>query len=238
VVLTGTLSLGAIAPPVLVVAPHPDDESLHCGGVIARLRRASKTVIVVFVSDGGASHVRSRLYPPERLAEIREAEAAAALDRLGVRRDAAVFWRVPDAAVPDQGEPGFDRLVARAAELLRTGRISTVLAPWRDDPHRDHRAASAIFRAALDRSIAKPRLLEYPGWTGVLPGSRPPPRSKRPRRWTVDISSATATKRHAVDRHRSQLGRVVSDDPDGFVLTRRLRRRFERVSEIFWEQIR
>ena len=61
--------------PVLVIAPHPDDETLGCGGLIAASVRAGHRVHTVFVTEGGASHPACRSWTrPERAAQ-REAEA-------------------------------------------------------------------------------------------------------------------------------------------------------------------
>ena len=66
-----------------VVAPHPDDESLGCGGAIALLTRFGLSVSVLFISDGTKSHPTSRKYPMLRLRDLRESEAREALARLG-----------------------------------------------------------------------------------------------------------------------------------------------------------
>ena len=49
--------------PTVVVAPHPDDESLGCGGLLALLRRAGVAVGAVLVSDGTMSHPSSVKFP-------------------------------------------------------------------------------------------------------------------------------------------------------------------------------
>src|SRR5687768_8056870 len=64
--------------PTLVVAPHPDDESLGCGGALALLGRAGLPVWLLFVSDGAGSHPGSRRYPAPALRVLRESEARAA----------------------------------------------------------------------------------------------------------------------------------------------------------------
>ena len=66
----------------VVLAPHPDDESLGCGGLLARLAAHGVPARVVVVTDGAQSHPGSAAYPPERLRALREAEARAAVAAL------------------------------------------------------------------------------------------------------------------------------------------------------------
>ncbi len=101
--------LGEVPAPIdarslgrtLVLAPHPDDESLGCGGTLALLRRAGFTVHVVFITDGTQSHPHSPSYPAERLRDLREAEALEALRELGVSATDTTFLRLPDRHMPD-----------------------------------------------------------------------------------------------------------------------------------------
>jgi hypothetical protein len=64
---------------LVVVAPHPDDESLGCGGLIAEARAEGRRTRVVVVSDGTGSHPASKAYPKERLRDLRENEARKAV---------------------------------------------------------------------------------------------------------------------------------------------------------------
>src|SRR4051812_6496913 len=86
--------------PTLVVAPHPDDEALGCGGVIALLRQAGISVHVIVASDGAASHPGSKTHPPPVLGELRRAEAEAGCRLLGVPTDDVTFLGFPDGVVP------------------------------------------------------------------------------------------------------------------------------------------
>ena len=83
---------------VLVIAPHPDDESIGCGGLIAMARRMDVDVQIAFVTYGEASH-RPKLIGPERLKDIRREEAYEAALRLGVPRTSLHFFDVPDGRV-------------------------------------------------------------------------------------------------------------------------------------------
>ena len=91
-------SLYAGASQLIVIAPHPDDDVIGCGALIARVAQ-DRPVRVCYVTDGAASHIGSPTYTPRRLRDVREREAARGLRRLGVR-ERATFLRWPDGTVP------------------------------------------------------------------------------------------------------------------------------------------
>src|SRR6185369_12093790 len=82
-----------------VFAPHPDDESLGCGGAIALLRKFNLPVHTIVMSDGTLSHPNSRKFPAEKLRRLRETEIKNALKILGVCEDKITFLRYADRAV-------------------------------------------------------------------------------------------------------------------------------------------
>ena len=99
------------------VAPHPDDEALGCGGLIATARAEGVDVRLLVISDGVGSHRHSRSHPPARLRALREAETITAATALGLGAAAIRFLRLPDAAVPTEGteaEAAIDAIVATA----------------------------------------------------------------------------------------------------------------------------
>ncbi len=63
----------------VIVAPHPDDEVLGCGGLLQHLLALGRPVQLISVTDGTASHPGSRQWPAERLAAERPRESAEAL---------------------------------------------------------------------------------------------------------------------------------------------------------------
>ena len=95
--------------PFVVVAPHPDDESLACGGLIADACRQEVRGKVVIVSDGSGSHPNSRAYAPDRLASLREEEARQAGAELGLK---------PADIVPSEGEDA-ERAIGVIADRVR-----------------------------------------------------------------------------------------------------------------------
>ena len=220
---------------VLVMAPHPDDESLGCGGTIAQLREQGYAVHVLFVSDGTMSHANSTAYPALRLRDLREQEAREALRRLHVDPQACTFLRYPDRRVPTGHDPDFAEAVARVATLLDELKPTTVFMPWQRDPHPDHRASWQIGQAAIQQSRTKPRLLEYLIWLWELgtPGDLPAPDERTV--WQVDIASVMPQRNYAIAAHQSQVTRLIDDDPTAFYLSPELLRHFEPPRELFLE---
>jgi len=200
-----------------VLAPHPDDESLGCGGLLAAMAAAGRDARVVVMSDGAGSHPNSRTHPIDVLRALRREEAIEATEELGV--PPPVFLNLPDGDVPADGAR-LERAVARVLEAASgTG---TLVATIDLDPHRDHVATWAIARAAARRGGL--RLLGYPvwSWRHLYPAMAPvapadvagPPRGVR-----LDVAPHLAEKRRAVAAHRSQVTRLIADDPGGFILT-------------------
>src|SRR5215831_15255807 len=75
------LTRDELRQPAVVVAPHPDDETLGCGGTVVIKKQLGATVRVLMMTDGAASH--PGLIDPEELAAIRAGETRAAVQVLG-----------------------------------------------------------------------------------------------------------------------------------------------------------
>jgi LmbE family N-acetylglucosaminyl deacetylase len=219
---------------VAVMAPHPDDESLGCGGLIARLAAIGSPPLVIMISDGTGSHPNSPSFPPDRLRAVREAETTEALSALGLT-EAPIFLRLRDTQVPHPGAEGFEAAVARVANLLDG--IDTVAVSFRDDPHCDHQATFAIASAAIHqiarRTSRRIRLLEYVIWNDAAHASAP----EGFRAFDLDIASVLDTKFKAIGCHRSQITDLISDDPSGFRLDPVMLRRFDRPVETYLEAV-
>lgn len=213
---------------LLILAPHADDESLGCGGLIAECCARGIPPRVLFVTDGTGSHPGSRLYPPARLRALREAEARQALSLLGLVPARIGFLRLPDTAAPQHG-PAFDAAVAGIVLTAWRDGATALLAPWRHDPHGDHLATHRMAEAAA-AMLDLPHIA-YPVWGWTLPDSAPldaPVEGFR-----LDIARHLPAKRRAIAAHASQHGRVVPDDPAGFTLPEQFLALFDRPHEVF-----
>lgn len=201
--------------PALVVAPHPDDESLGCGGLIAEAARLGEAVHIVVVTDGAGSHAGSHTHRPELLRQIRRDETLAAVAALGVPPERVSFLDIPDGCAPQRGAAA-DAAGRRLAALARDVAAGTIFTSWDYDTHPDHVAAHRY--AAVAAREVRASLFSYPVWAWMLP-----PRTLMPNlRWrgfSLDIGPHVAAKRAAVLKHRSQTTPLIADDPSGFTLS-------------------
>jgi LmbE family N-acetylglucosaminyl deacetylase len=125
--------------PTVVISPHPDDETLGCGGLIARLRSKGTDVTVLAVTDG------ENAYGDDAgLGQIREQEQTDALGRLGVAPQQIIRYRFPDSCLK-----GYERRLVEDLQSVISANAH-IIAPWKSDFHPDHevcgRAAEAIAR--------------------------------------------------------------------------------------------
>jgi LmbE family N-acetylglucosaminyl deacetylase len=213
----GSLDVSSLQGPVWVLAPHPDDEALGCGGLLAELTDLGTEVWALLISDGGASHSGSASWSRQRLAQQRLREWHCGLDLLGVHLQQRVALNLPDGHLPWPNEPGGPAAISAVCAALSRRPPATVLLPWRRDPHPDHRAAHALIRAALHTWPAA-RLLEYTVWLPERAGADDLPRPGEVWTWVADVRRQLGRKEAAIRAHRSQLGQLISDDPGGFVL--------------------
>ena len=144
-------------PGLVVVAPHPDDETLGLGGTIAALTVAGVPVEVVSVSDGGAAYAGLSAVGRSRLECIRRFELHRAAGILGVSEMTCLG--LPDGELSDHEAWLANALTA----ILRRRRAGVwCAATWRGDGHPDHEAVgrAAVFAARRASAV----LLEYPIW--------------------------------------------------------------------------
>jgi LmbE family N-acetylglucosaminyl deacetylase len=219
-----------LAPgPALLLAPHPDDETLGCGGLIAESCARGRALHVLIVTDGTGSHAGSRAWPAERLRALREQEARQAVGELGLPADCIAFLGLRDTEAPHDGA-ALDEAVARIAAHATERGARTILTTWRHDPHGDHAAVSRM-GAAVARAIGA-RLIEYPVWGWTLPRDQLL-EDAAAHGCRLDITHHLPAKRRAIAAHRSQTADLIDDDPNGFRLPDEFLALFTRPFEAF-----
>ena len=171
---------------VLVVAPHPDDEAIGCGGSLCLHADRGDRLVAAFLTSGelGLKHL-----PPEEAWRIREAEAEAAGEALGLAQLA--FLRCPDWYVGDN----IEEAAARLRPIIEREAPDAIYLPHAGEWHPDHRAALPIVRAALCKADIRPSLFAYEVWTPLQEYDH-----------VEDISAVMERKLRAVRCYTSQLG--------------------------------
>ncbi len=211
------------AQRLVVVSPHPDDEVLACGGLMALAHQSGLRVMVVSVTDGEACYPDQPAWSPERLRTARAAELDDALHCLGLSGAERISWHIGDGEVTANEA----WIAAQLAAVLQPDDL--VLAPWRFDGHPDHEAvARACLQASSERGAD---LKEYPvwGWHWLDPQAAP-----------TAWASATCValdddlldrKRDAIQQFVTQTGAVEGLDCDP-ILPAAVLQRFERNYEV------
>ncbi|RKH60518.1 PIG-L deacetylase family protein [Corallococcus aberystwythensis] len=208
----------ALRRPAMVFAPHPDDETLGCGGTILQKRRVGAAVRIVCLTDGAGSH--PDLLTHDELKAVRAREVRGAAKVLGVEERDVFLLGFPDREL----DACLEAAVARVAELLWRHRPEQLFVPYARGEHRDHVSTNHIVREAVARVGLPVTLFEYAvwawrhwpmvgfGWTWrpALAGAvsaRVGLRMARQFRTKVLIRDVLAQKRAALARHASQMER-------------------------------
>lgn len=176
---------------VLAIAPHPDDETLGCGGALCLHAALGARVTAVFLTSGelGLKHL-----PHEDAWRIREAEARAAADILGLAE--VRFLRCPDWLLVER----VDEAAALLRPLLEEIVPRVLYLPHADEGHPDHQAAAPIVARALRGSKPPETMYGYEVWTPLSAYDH-----------VQDISSVMGRKLRAVRCYRSQLAGIHYD---------------------------
>jgi LmbE family N-acetylglucosaminyl deacetylase len=173
---------------ILVLAPHPDDEAIGCGGVLLQHAEQGDTVQIIFLTSGEKG---MRGISEDETIRIRENEAHRATKILGVRQ--AEFWRLPDGAL--QPTPVS---VERMRHKLEAFQPDIIYVTHEREMHPDHRGAVRILRRAIRDLIGfHPDILGFEVWTPIQ-------RLDEIR----DITPFMETKIRAVRAYRSQCALV------------------------------
>lgn len=198
--LRGALELAAAArgatpsltPPaverVLVIAPHPDDESIGCGGLLARLAAEGVRVSAVLATDGEATI--GSPHAPVETARRRRDEFLRAFELLGG------VDPVP-LGLPDGGlDAHLVTLATALGAAIAREDPDLVLTPWPFERHPDHRAVTEALALTLEERAAGPGgapSLQVWGYEAHTPIPFPS--------HVIDVTDTLATKRAALEVH-------------------------------------
>jgi LmbE family N-acetylglucosaminyl deacetylase len=187
---------------VVVVAAHPDDETIGAGGALRALDRAGAEVVLVVATDGEAAHPGLGADDRRALAAVRRAETDAALAELGLGHVPVHRLGLPDSALAEHAPALRDALREHLAGA------DAYLAPWPHDPHPDH---AAVARAAAEAAPVTAHGWSYLIWTWAWSGP-----DDRDLSWPrARVVTLTDDDRAARDRAVRAYASQLAPGPDG-----------------------
>ena len=194
--------------PVLILATHPDDETLGCGGLIARRVHEGRRVVVVVLTDGRALLRRFGITtnPTEvEVSAMRKDETRRAVQILGARADDIRFLDFENERLVAQKAEATARITALIAEL----KPGEVYFPSPFEGHAEHVATNEIARAACAATRACPATFEF-----IVTLKRGTSIESLPRRaHHIDVSAHREQERRALAQFRSHLDLLYAGQP-------------------------
>jgi len=146
------LDASRMSKKIIVFAPHPDDETLGCGGTIAKRISEGYDVLVVVMTNGRYAFLNvlgiDSDPTPEELKEIRKEEVKMATRILGVPEENLIFLNFVDRTLENNEENAEEKIV----EILSENRPMEVYFPYKRDGHPDHQAAYRIVKNSIRKS--------------------------------------------------------------------------------------
>lgn len=183
---------------VLVIAAHPDDEAIGCGGVLRQHAVAGDEIKTIFMTSGDLGCPGE---DPKLTAVEREKEALKSAGCLGApvaetHFKVPTFWHEPDGSLLAR-----DDLVLKLLSEMVHFKPELIYLPHDADSHPDHRNAAYIVQRALSQYIGRPKALMYEVWTPIADHSV-----------VVDITDVIGVKLQAIRAHESQVKRIRFDE--------------------------
>lgn len=187
---------------IVAVAPHPDDEAILFGGLIAGAAARQVPVRVLAVTDGGAAYPHD--VDAARLAALRRREQTNAVAHLGLAPSAVTRLGIPDGEVA-----GHEAALVDAITAAIGPDVDLVVAPWEHDHHTDHEACGRATRRAVAR-CGRPVTAVFGLFWALLRSDPPPDLLLVGLELTQCVLEA---KRRAIDSHASQVTDLVRTPP-------------------------
>ncbi len=145
----------------IVFSPHFDDETLGCGGITIKKKRAGADIKLVFMTDGSKSH--KHLIPENELKKIRANEGVAAAQSMGMDVDDVVLLGFEETKLKEH----YDLAVAKVIQILLEQQPKEIFIPYSKEPllwSPDHIYTTKIVKSALKSYKKEVVIYEYPIW--------------------------------------------------------------------------
>lgn len=191
----------------LVIAPHPDDETLGAGALIHHAAARNRLGGVVYLTDGGGSHPQGTPH----LRTVRRREARRAVGLLAEYPVPIDWLGWADGNPSHEASTTFDRSARQLGIMIRNRRIDALAVSDPGDRHCDHVAAFRLALAARDQSRRALQIFTYSVWHAP---------ASRGTRFATPVMPC-GVRRRALSAHRSQLTPSMGE---GFRLPKPMRR--------------
>jgi LmbE family N-acetylglucosaminyl deacetylase len=225
--LTNEINDEDLRRPTVIFSPHPDDETLSCGGTIIKKKRVGADVKIIFMTSGEKSH--RGLIQEEKLAEVRRNEALFACRTLGLTDADVFFLKFKDTELNQYQESATQKV----KEIILFQQPDEIFVPYCEWPplwSLDHLTTNRIVSTALQACKKKVTVYQYPVWLWYdlpwLNKLNDAPKQLlvalkqrlvsrynllRDFRFSVDIRDVLEIKRTALNHYKSQVSRLIPD---------------------------
>lgn len=220
---------------IIVFAPHPDDETLGCGGTIAKKIAEGYEVLIIVMTDGRHAFLKvvgiDSNPTPEELKEIRKEELKRAMKILGVPEENLIFLDFVDGTLQEIMEEAEKKVV----KILSENFPVEIYFPHKNDDHPDHRAAYHIVKNSVIKLgiptkmyqyLITPKHVRFNSFTNVLLNYF------RRNAVYVDISEFFIKKKTAVKEFKTQITMFLDKQQSPVVPN--INERFLKTKEVFY----
>jgi LmbE family N-acetylglucosaminyl deacetylase len=223
---------------ILVFAPHPDDETLGCGGTIAKKLSEGYEVVVVILTDG--RHAFSKVLgitsnpTPEELKQIRKEEAMKALNVLGVPKLNMLFLDFEDGSLENRKEEAKGKIL----EIIKKYQPTEVYYSHSKDHNPDHKVTNSILKECIKIVEPAPKSLQYSimqKYAKIGPLLDKLISLFKKHIIEVDVSEFVHLKKKAIEQYKSQIS-IISKDQTKVILSEKRIKKYLGIKEFFYQQ--
>ena len=217
-------------------APHPDDETLGCGGTIAKKTSEGYKVIIVILTDG--RHAFSKVLgitsnpTPEELKQIRKIEAKKAIKTLGVSEESIIFLEFEDGKLEKHREEAREKIL----EIIKRYSPIEIYFPSSKDYNIDHKITNQIVKHCIKESKFSPRIFQYSimqKYARIGPLIDKLTKIIKRHIVEVDISNFTTLKMKAIEQYKSQTS-IISEKQTKPILSPKRMKNYLANKELFY----
>jgi LmbE family N-acetylglucosaminyl deacetylase len=222
-------------------APHPDDETLGCGGTIAQKITQGYEVSVVFLTDGRNALRDIGIFKPSpsKLKEVRKAEAIRAAKIIGINQENLFFLEIEDGKLSKNQSTAVEKI----SEILEA-RPREVYIPQEKEYNIDHRVTNSLVKTVIEKLEFSPSEYYYSiAWRyplNLIIRFRPKHMQSlimgkllHSHVVRIDISASLPLKKAALDAYKSQTS-LISDQQKAPLLKETFLKNFLEKEEEFF----